>query len=287
MLATVAAVNRARGTSGGAAPILLYHAVTDEPGDHIAPFSVSPAEFERQLDALLDAGYRCTTFGEYVRRRRSGGVGTGDGTDGDERVAVLTFDDGFADFAEAALPAMRARDLPSTLYVTTGWLADAPRREPGPSDRMLSWRQLPELLEQGVELGAHSHSHPHMDTLPTSVVQEELRRSKELMEDTLGRAVDTFAYPHGYHGPRVRRLTESAGYTSAAAVRNTLTTPAEHPFSVSRLTARRTTTPAEYTSWLTGAGPRAGRREALRTRGWRAYRRSRAVVGRRPGSDYR
>jgi peptidoglycan/xylan/chitin deacetylase (PgdA/CDA1 family) len=267
-----------RGTQTALVPILLYHAVTDAPGEHIAPFSVSPADFERQLDALLAAGYRCITFGEYMRRRDAG----------DERIAVLTFDDGFADFADHALPAMQARGLPSTLYVTTGWLADAPRREPGPSDRMLSWSQLPELLDQGVELGAHSHSHPHMDTVPTRAVLDELRRPKELMEDALGRPVHTFAYPHGYHGPRVRRLTERAGYVSAAGVRNSLTSPQDHPFSVSRLTVRRTTTPEEFASWLTGTGrARGGGREALRTKGWRTYRRARAVARRRPGSDYR
>jgi peptidoglycan/xylan/chitin deacetylase (PgdA/CDA1 family) len=262
-------------------PVLLYHAVTDTPGNHIAPFAVSPAEFERQLDTLLETGHRCVTFGEYMRMRAAG-----DGL-ADQRVAVLTFDDGFADFAENALPAMRARGLPSTLYVTTGWLADTPDRAPGPSDPMLSWSQLPELLDQDVELGAHSHSHPHMDTVPTPAVLEELRRPKELMEDALGRPVDTFAYPHGYHGPRVRRLTERAGYASAAAVRNSLTSVGDHPFSVSRLTVLRTTTPGEFASWLTGRGTALGaRREALRTRGWRAYRRARAVARRRPGSDY-
>jgi peptidoglycan/xylan/chitin deacetylase (PgdA/CDA1 family) len=264
-------------------PILLYHAVTETPGTHIASFSVSPREFAQQLDVVLQAGYRCITFGELLQRRAS------EATPG-ERVAVLTFDDGFADFAENALPAMRARGLPSTLYVTTGWL-EGRQREPGPSDRMLAWSQLPELLDQGVELGAHSHSHPHMDTLGTAAVREELRRSRELLEDALQRSVDTFAYPHGYHGPRVRRLTEEAGYTSAAAVRNVQSYADDHPFSVSRLTVMRTTTEADLRSWLqpTAEGDRCtrGGREALPTRGWRAYRRTRAVLRRRPGSDYR
>jgi peptidoglycan/xylan/chitin deacetylase (PgdA/CDA1 family) len=281
----VVIMDRTRGPGKTLVPILLYHAVTDTPGEHIAPFSVSPREFERQLDSLLAAGYRCLSFSEYMSRRTKddGNVSGGDG-----RVAVLTFDDGFADFAESALPAMRARGLPSTLYVTTGWLADAPRREPGPSDRMLSWSQLPELVEQGVELGAHSHSHPHMDTVATAAVLDELRRPKELMEDELGRPVPSFAYPHGYHGPRVRRLTERAGYESAAAVRNSLTTLGDHPFSVSRLTVLRATTPEEFSGWLSGAAPATGDRgEALRTKGWRAYRRARAVTRRGPGSDYR
>ncbi|HEY4625431.1 MAG TPA: polysaccharide deacetylase family protein [Blastococcus sp.] len=270
----------------GNVPILLYHAITDDPGEHIAPFAVSPGTFRRHLDLLQESGYRCLTFGELMQRRAR--AAEGPATAVPERTAVLTFDDGFADFAGSALPALRARGLPATLYVTTGWLQDAPRREPGPSDPMLAWSQLPELLEAGIELGAHSHSHPHLDTLSTRALRAELSLPKALMEDALGRPVTTFAYPHGYHGPRVRRLTQEAGYQNAAAVRNALSRPTEHGFSISRLTVGRTTTPEQFAGWLAGVdGLRTTHRERLATKGWRMYRRGRALLRRAPGSDFR
>src|SRR4051794_4840657 len=114
------------GTSGTTnsplVPVLCYHAITETPGHHIAPFTVSPAAFERQLDLLVTEGYRCVTFGEMLRREAAGTL--------DGRTAVVTFDDGYADFATAALPALKARSIPSTLFVTTGWLEDAAPREP-------------------------------------------------------------------------------------------------------------------------------------------------------------
>ena len=270
--------------AGGAAttvvPVLLYHAVTTTPGSHIAPFTVSPDEFARQLDVVLEAGLTPVAFGELVDGERAGVVPS--------RPVAITFDDGYADFARWALPALTARSLPSTLFVTTGWLEGGRSREPGPTDPMLSWSQLPELLECGVELGTHSHSHPQMDTLTGPELRDELMRPKDQLEEALGRDVDLVAYPHGYNGPRVRRATRAAGYRAAAAVRNALHPTGEDPFAVSRLSVLSTTTAADLARWLAGAGAEvATGRERLLTRGWRAYRRGRAVLRGTPGSEYR
>jgi peptidoglycan/xylan/chitin deacetylase (PgdA/CDA1 family) len=265
-------------------PILLYHAVTTTPGDLIAPFTVTPDEFQRQLDAVVEAGCTPVTFGQLV----DGELAASPRSGGPERPVVITFDDGYADFAEHALPALRARALSSTLFVTTGWLDGGRDREPGPTDPMLAWSQLPELLECDVELGAHSHSHPQMDTLTRRALRDELVRPKDQLEDALGRQIDLFAYPHGYNGPRVRRAARESGYRAAAAVRNALHPPGEDAFAVARLTVTDTTTAQHVTRWLDGVGaPVADPQESMATRGWRAYRRGRAILRRRPGSDYR
>jgi peptidoglycan/xylan/chitin deacetylase (PgdA/CDA1 family) len=273
------------GTSGTAderggpvVPVLLYHAVTATPGSQIAPYAVPPDEFARHMDAVVAAGCTAVSFGNLV----SGSIPSA------RRPVVVTFDDGYADFAEFALPVLLERSLPATMFVTTGWMAGGASREPGPIDPMLSWSQLPELLAGGIELGAHSHSHPQMDTLTAAGLRAELGRPKEMLEDALGRPVDLFAYPHGYNGPRVRRAVRIAGFRAAAAVRNALHTPGEDPFAISRLTVGRTTTAQDVSRWLDGAdAPVAGSGEALTTKGWRAYRRGKAFLRGQPGSDYR
>jgi hypothetical protein len=71
-------------------------------------------------------------------------------------------------------------------------------------------------------------------------------------------------------------------------VRNALHPPGEDTFAVARLTVTDTTTAQDVTRWLDGVGaPVADPRESMATRGWRAYRRGRAILRRRPGSDYR
>ncbi len=265
-------------------PILLYHAVTSVPGSHIAPFAVTPDEFGRQLDCIVEAGYRCITFSELAEKLEELP------TDRDpamQNTVVITFDDGYADFAEHALPALRERRMSSTLYVTTGWLEGRGAREPGPSDRMLDWSQLPELAEQDVEIGAHSHSHPQLDTLGHAALRDEMVRPKQRLEEVLGAPVRSVAYPHGYNGPRVRRAARAAGYDSGAAVRNRLSPRGENVFGYSRLTVLSSTTREEVTAWLRPHEPgRLPDRESLRTTAGRAYRRGRALLRGRPGSVY-
>lgn len=265
------------GAAGPPLLVLCYHAVTTDPGSHIAPFTVTPAAFAGQLDALVASGYRCLSLSDLLDEApRAGG----------QRLAAITVDDGYADFAEHALPALVARSLPSTLYVTTGWLEGRGQREPGPEDRMLDWSQLPELHAAGVELGAHSHRHQQMDTLGRRAALEELVLPKQLLEDVLQAPVPSFAYPHGYSGPGVRALARRAGYASAAGVREALSHAGDDRFQVARLMLRADTSPQRFQDWLDHRAPVAGRVESWPTRGWRGYRRARAVLRRRPGTDY-
>jgi len=268
-------------------PVLVYHAITDTPGRHIAPFAISPAVFKQQLDLLLAAGYDCITFSELLRRRQTRDLEVHAGGAGDRPSAVITFDDGYADFVTTALPALQARSLDCTLFVTTGWLEGRSRCWPRPEDSMLSWSELPELQTAGVEVGAHSHSHVHLDTLSTTELSDELSRPRDLLEAALGAPVASLAYPHGYNGPRVRRMTQRAGYESAAAVGSRLSPVDEDRFRISRLMVRRDMTLSEFSASLDGGDGRTRRGESWATRGWRAYRRTRAVVQGRPGSDYR
>jgi peptidoglycan/xylan/chitin deacetylase (PgdA/CDA1 family) len=262
-------------------PILLYHTVSDEPSPLMRPFTVTPTAFGRQLDAVVSSGVTVLPVSDFVRRRETGTLPS--------RPAVITFDDGFADFAEHALPALAERGLASVLYVTTGFLDGCPATpaQARPADATLHWSQLAELTATGVEIGAHSHTHPYLDTLPAAAAREEIVRSKALLEDELGRPVESFAYPNGYSSAAVRRLVREAGYRSACAVGNTLSSAGDDRFALARLTVRDTTTTAELARWLEGTGaPPPRTRERVSTRAWRAYRRTRAVAAGVPGSDF-
>jgi peptidoglycan/xylan/chitin deacetylase (PgdA/CDA1 family) len=244
------------------------------------PFTVTPATFRRQLDVVAESGATVLPVSDFVNRRESATLPSS--------TAVITFDDGFADFAEHALPALAERGLAAVLYVTTGFLEgcpDAPARA-RPADATLHWSQLTEIESRGIEIGAHSHSHPYLDSLSSGAAQGEIVRSKTLLEDELGHAVESFAYPNGYSSPAVRGLVRAAGYRSACAVRNTLSSTDDDRFALARLTVRDTTTIDELTDWLAGFGP-PPRDERVATKAWRLYRRTKAVASGVPGSDFR
>jgi hypothetical protein len=95
------------------------------------------------------------------------------------------------------------------------------------------------------------------------------------------------AYPHGYNGPRVRRMAEEVGYESAAAVGDARHAHDGDLYNVSRLTVMKSTTIEQLSGWLSGTiGAVRDGRESMATKGWRTYRRSRAVMLGRPGSAY-
>jgi peptidoglycan/xylan/chitin deacetylase (PgdA/CDA1 family) len=146
----------------------------------------------------------------------------------------------------------------------------------------LSWGQIRELDAARVEIGGHTVTHPQLDTLTRTSVREEVAGCKRRIEDALGHRVDAFAYPHGYSSRTVRRLVREAGWTSAAAIRaaSAFSSERDDPLRFARLMVQADTGRDRFALWTGGEGaPVAPFAEGARTRGWRAYRRARAVIG--------
>lgn len=263
-------------------PILLYHGVAESSCAQTQPFTVTPETFERHMDAVVERGYRCLTVSEFIDYRHSV-VG-----EHDDKIALITFDDGYADFLEHAVPVLQARNLSSTMYITTGWMDGGPEAPLSrPDDPMMTWKHVAELPKLNVEVGSHSHSHPHMDTLGRSAAKYELSKSKELLEDAVGAPIRSFAYPHGYSHRRLRRQVKAAGYDSATAVRSASSHVNDDAFRLARLMVFDTTTFDTIEEWLDGTNvPLAPRIEHPKTTKWRIQRRAQSIIERRPRTDY-
>lgn len=156
----------------------------------------------------------------------------------------LTFDDGYADNHEFVLPLLQKHQLPATVFLTAGLIDGDPgvlarfRAIRGEGVEGLEWSQVRELLATGIEIGAHTYSHPNLTRLGTAEAASELRRSKELIEDRLGVRVDLLAYPFGkprrHFDHTTITLAREAGYTYAAAVLYRSVRPTDSPLAIPR-----------------------------------------------------
>jgi peptidoglycan/xylan/chitin deacetylase (PgdA/CDA1 family) len=253
-----------------AIPILLYHSVSDSAPGKFGPFTVSRSQFASHLDHLAARGVSTLTVGQMLEQISVRGHMP-------DRLAVITVDDGFADFHTNAWPEMRDRGMKATLYMTAGmlggyshWLADL-----GAGNiPMLGNEQLIELAAEGCEIGSHSMSHPQLDCLPLRHAAYEIEQSKDVLEQILGQSVDSFAYPHGYHDRNIRQLVVDAGYSSASAVREALSHTDDDRFALARVTVKSDFGIDQIDRVITGRGIAfARRRELIRTRIWRRVRR--------------
>ncbi|MFC9972221.1 polysaccharide deacetylase family protein [Spirillospora sp. NPDC127200] len=255
-------------------PVLMYHSIRARPPRGTAALAVSPGAFADQMALLADRGFTPVPFSALGGPSLPG------------RPVVITFDDGYADFHEHALPVLERHGFPATVFVTTGWLADAgPDAAGRPLDTMMAWSQVREAAAHGVEVGGHSHSHPQLDQLGDAALREELVRSKGLLEDRLGGPVTTMAYPYGYSSARVRRAARAAGYGTACAVANRLAVPAgdagADELAIPRLTVRMSTSLATFGRVADGRGiPLVFLKDRLLTRGYAVVRRTRYGVRR-------
>lgn len=208
--------------------ILCYHSVT-RGWDNLV--SVETADFERQCAVLARRGGVVPLA--RVRDRLSAGRGLPAGT------RVLTFDDGFADFATQAAPIMARYRLPATMYVVAASVTPAGVRvdwvrgqDPETAPPLLTPDQIRELHEHGWEIGSHSMAHRDLPQLTEAECVADLTESRELLSDLLGAPVTTLAYPFGHHAPHVRQAAQRAGYDCALALPEGPEAPG--PFAIPR-----------------------------------------------------
>ena len=253
----------------GAIPILLYHSVAERVSPAFAPWAVHPARFEAHLKVLREGGYTPLTVSQLAHLSACGRL--------PERPVVLTFDDGFADFYTDALPLLERYACPATLYVTTGHVGGTSRwlaAEGEGAKPMLSWAQIAELPGRGVECGAHTRTHPQLDTLGARAAGAEIEGSKRDLEARLEVPVTSFAYPHGYHSAALKARVQAAGFTSACAVKHALSATYDDPLALARVIIFADTDTATLQAHLRGDGLRVAPRRDWQTRGWRLARRT-------------
>jgi peptidoglycan/xylan/chitin deacetylase (PgdA/CDA1 family) len=255
-------------------PALMYHSVSAI-GGPLRDLAVPPGLLAEHLAALTAAGYRLVGLSEGLDLLAAGTP---------DRLVAVTFDDGYRDFLTDGVPALAEAGATATLYASVGhlggyagWLG----RSAGDFGRMLTWAELAEVAAAGLEIGNHSLIHHPLDVLPPDRLRAEVVRGHDELEQRLGVGVRSFAYPHGYHGRRVRDAVEAAGHDNATEVGRRLYTPRDRRFAVPRLQPTPGHTGADLVALVAGGGPwLTPRLKRLAQPAWRVVRLAARRAGR-------
>jgi len=195
--------------------VLMYHKVNDVPEN---PLSVPVGLFDEQMAVLGELGYQVVSLDAVldhiagIRPLPPGAV-------------LITFDDGYRDILENALPVLRRYGYPAVIFVPIGYLDDAqplPHEEhlaaQGIVNGTLRWEELPELEAGGIRVESHGISHRPLADLDVDEAAREITLSKLRLEERLGRPVPAFAYVKGseaHYRPVHLSLLKQAGYEIA------------------------------------------------------------------------
>ncbi|WP_111495982.1 polysaccharide deacetylase family protein [Marinobacter bohaiensis] len=265
--------------------ILMYHRISphDEPG------KIHVDQFRDQM-RMIKRDFHPMNLTQLIEAHHSGTV--------PDHAVVVTFDDGYADFAEYAFPVLKEEGIPVTLFITTGfvnhdlWLwpdqvryaIDKTARKgpvtltgmdtsldissdrnqawnaiadhcltipndqketlianlfeqldvarpagPPPEYEGLNWLQVKSMVEEGLDIGSHSYSHPILTKLRQDALTTELELSRQLIREKLGVDAQVFCYPNGQpidFNSEVKSAIQAAGYQVAVAA-----FPSRHPLA--------------------------------------------------------
>jgi peptidoglycan/xylan/chitin deacetylase (PgdA/CDA1 family) len=195
--------------------VLMYHKVNDLEGNSV---TVPVSQFEEQMAQLAELGYTAVSLDDvlayYLDRKPL-----------PPQAVLITFDDGYGDNLENAVPILQRYGHPAVLFVPIGYLGG---RRPLPHDehlaargivnRILDWSELDELERAGVTVESHGIGHRPLADLEVDEAVREITLSKLRLEDALGRPVRAFAYVKGseaHYRPVHLSLLRQAGYDVA------------------------------------------------------------------------
>jgi peptidoglycan/xylan/chitin deacetylase (PgdA/CDA1 family) len=193
----------------------MYHRIADVPQQQDRRrLAVSPEEFEWQMGYLQRAGYSCLSLAEVVQGYRTNQRRS-------QRRFVLTFDDGYADFYSHAYPILHRYGFTATVFLVAervGFRSDWEGQNGDAAADLLSWDEIRQLAEWGIDFGSHTLTHPRLTRLSSQEATHEIENSKAIIGERLGRKIELFSYPFGASNVRLQQIVSKSGYAAAFAV---------------------------------------------------------------------
>jgi peptidoglycan/xylan/chitin deacetylase (PgdA/CDA1 family) len=210
--------------------VLFYHRVAERSDDC---WTCSRETFEREM-RWLKRNVRLVSLDEGQWRIRSGRSS--------ELCVSVTFDDGYAENCDFAIPLLLEMQIPCTYFVASRFVLDA---QPFPHDVALGRPRMPntpdqlrEMARSGIEIGAHTRTHADLGSLHGTALRDEIVGSRQDLEDLLGNTIDKFAFPYGMPANmnhEAFQVARQAGFTAVCSAYGAMNFPESDPFHVERV----------------------------------------------------
>lgn len=231
----VLALGKPRLTKG--ASILAYHSV----GNNNATFTVSEIEFRKQMSYLYDKGYKVVSLSDLIMRLK-----TGDDVSG---LVSITFDDGYADNIENAVPILNSFNFPATIFVVTNLIGKEMINSEGFSIPILTQGSL-SMGYNKIDFMPHTSNHVLLDSVSDQLFENEILDSRHCIERITAKRASIIAYPKGRSNERVKKFLQSAGFDAAVGVSRGLVDFKTDLFDLRRNTILASTTFSEFKVFL-------------------------------------
>ena len=196
-------------------PVLNYHRVDSGIRHSLV---VPPDEFKKQMQYLHDEGYHTITLDElyeYVTK----------GTELPDKPVLITFDDGYIDNYQHAMPILKEYNMKATLFMITGSIGE---------NRFVNLEQLKEMQANGIDIQSHTVNHKDLRNMSLQQARDELISSKAVLEDRMKHPVRYIAYPGGFANKDIDTIAEESGYRMAFNVKAGNVGPGQDLFNLPR-----------------------------------------------------
>lgn len=229
-------------------PVLMYHHVNPHRGDTV---TVTPEVFERQMRYLHESGYETLKIDSLMNYIAGGMSIRG-------KAVVITFDDGWLDNYLFAAAILRQYRMNATIFIVTDRIEKASANTPSLPDSIpthneskalirqgearrvsLNWTIIEEMAETGlVEFYSHTKSHRKCNLLPEAELVEELKDSKRIIEQRLGRPCPYLCWPYGEYSTRAAEIARDVGYRALFTTLHGVVTVGSDPFAIKRIVVK-------------------------------------------------
>lgn len=219
-----------------AVPILMYHSINYQKGNHF----VSPENFAKQLEYIKNKGYEVITLDELAGSIKS-----------KQRLknnkVVITFDDGYQDNFKYAYPVLRKFGFPATIFLISDFV--------GGEKRFLNWDEIKIMSKNNISFGVHTKTHFYLGSyVDEKTAWEEIVSPKIRIEQEIGAAVDYFCYPSGGFNERVKGLVKGAGYRGACTTNRGLVNFNRDAYELKRVKMTNADTFKPLSLWIKLSG---------------------------------